>query len=732
MALPDASARAVRCDGLGAQVSLCPNWKDWIAFYEGGWRHDDNSVRQGWNPGPAPVLWSEYAYDGLVTRSEVFAYLEGGGEARRGDEPLYAWIRFSIVEQIEGLRQDANAAFNLLVEKPDATPSMQRGTNLVLGEDTRYPRRLRPSGKTYSRRNGFCLLEKGNRVRIGLAPGQSCKVTHTPPGPDNAVQYAMRAWHCVHVSMENRVGAHVDILLPMVPAERERYAAVARKGYDAALSEVGRFWRRRLKPSVIRVPEPPIDDAIYNSLRFSHMLSERDPATGKLCKVNASWHYNALWATPGAMDLTMLLDTLGYHDRVAGYLEIFRDEQGTTTPPGIDHEWGRTETEEQKGVFSRHPGYLAPPMRYKTIDWLSDNGAILYALAMHGLLSGDKAYIERFAENMVRSCEWIRDARALKGHGGHEGVLPPAVNSDMCTVFQGLWGIGWNYIGLSKAVKLLRRIGHPRAREFEREQRAYRRDFLAVFRDVVSRAPTWTDRSGRKRKVIPPAIHGEDAFRPGHAFALDAGPLFLVFSGLVRATDPAAKDSLAWYREGPPARVLRRESGCWQMGGLVHEMSSCEPCYSWNLFHSLQLGDRDRFLEGLYSLFAGGMSRKTWISVETRGGVAGNVFTAPLPIYLSRLSILDDIFKDDELHLLRVVSPEWLKHPGLSLDKIPTEHGPVSLDASLTKNGKRLDIHYRPAFHAPPRRVVLHVPPIPGLEETRLNGKRVKGSKVEV
>ena len=72
----------------------------------------------------------------------------------------------------------------------------------------------------------------------------------------------------------------------------------------------------------------------------------------------------------------------------------------------------------------------------------------------------------------------------------------------------------------------------------------------------------------------------------------------------MEARDPLMQDACAWFREGPQHKLYRPDASCWQVPVLIHEMSSCEPCYSWNIFHSWQLGDRERFLEGMYSLFA--------------------------------------------------------------------------------------------------------------------------------
>ena len=218
----------------------------------------------------------------------------------------------------------------------------------------------------------------------------------------------------------------------------------------------------------------------------------------------------------------------------------------------------------------------------------------------------------------MKSCEWIRDSRTLKGHGGVEGPLPPT------------------------------------------------------------------------------SLAGDDKEETRHAFYLDAGPLFLVFSGLLDADDEAMEAIRLWFREGPPREFYRHDSSCWQLPSLHHEMSSCEPCYSWNVFHSWQLGDREKFLEGMYSLFAGAASRKTWISCETRGGITGNIFSAPLAIFMARLAVIDDEWRENELHLLRFIPLAWMGNGQEAVfENPPTLYGPVTLRSRRSTNGKTLDVTFR-------------------------------------
>jgi len=716
-AQPCLNNRTRHLDGLGAQIGFAPHYTDDFSLWNAPFLpHDDGMTRQGWNDGDAPVLWTEWSKDGLLLRQEAFAHIPGGARTVTGDEPLFAWVRLSVHELCAALPLEEVQGFHLLIQAPHAQASMNtRNQQCVDITQGRYPRALSAEAEGYDPADWLRILEEDGKVRLAIAPGQTDYRQPTFKAPTEE-----HAFYDLYVQMPAVQGAHIDMLVPMLPCDRETFDRELALGYDAALAEANVFWAKETKsPTCFKVPEGEINEAIRQSIRFSHVLTERNPDTGKLCKLSGSWIYSALWTTPGAMDMIMMMDAIGQHAAVERCLEIFKDEQGTVVPPG--------------DAYELHPGFLSTPALYKSIDWLSDNGAVLWTLAMHALLSGDKAYTERFTDVLVKSCDWMKEARAKTGHGGYEGVLPPAVATDKCTKIQALWSVGWNYKGLTAAVRVLKGLKHPRAAEFAREAKECKETFLAALRDKCARMPVWKDAKGKKRILAPTALAGDEKEETRHAFYLDTGPLFPVFAGLLDADDPLMDDARAWFREGPQTKLYRRDSNCWQVPVLDHEMSSCEPCYSWNVFHNWQLGDRPRFLEGMYSLFAGALSRQTWTSCETRGGITGTVFASPLAIYLARLSVLDDQLKEGELHLLRLVPLAWLQ-PGdkCRFDNLPTEFGPVTLRTNVSKDGKTLDITWRPAFRAKPKKIVLHLPPMPGLQKVLVNGEtvRAKGGKV--
>jgi len=504
------------------------------------------------------------------------------------------------------------------------------------------------------------------------------------------------------------------ILLPMLPTERAVFDEELALGYDNALKQANRFWGKP-KPqtaAIVDTPEPGINATIEHSVKFIDVLSERNPATGDSSFVLGSLRYSGMYPTPNALMCVKLMDTMGFHQDVGRHLEIFRKYQGTIMPPG--------------DVFEMHPGYYGTPkLLLDYCDWLSDHGATLYAVCMHALLSGDKDFIDRWTDSIVKACEFIQYARAITGHGGVEGVMPSAIFTDTPTKPQAGWNDGYTYKGLTTAVRLLKKIGHPRAAEFMKEAEDYKAAFQKAFRARAAEMPTWKDAEGQEHPFVPMGVSGDETFELLHcAFYLDKGPIMLVWTGLLDADDPLMKSLLCWFREGPPTRYYRKDASLGLLPSLHHEMSSCEPQDSFNVFHSHQLGDREKYLEGLYSIFAGGVSRQTYTACEGRGGVTGLIF--PVGAYLVRLAVIDDDIKEDELHLLRLVPKAWLRSDRETIfDNMPTVFGPVSLRFSLSQDGKMLKITFKPDFRKgeQPKRIVFHTPPVDGLEEIVVNGK---------
>jgi len=710
------SSRTIQWRDQGVQVTFAPEYieRPWAHERHSYLERDDARVTQGWNNCAAPVLWSQSMVDGLLLRQEVFAHIPGAKAVETGVEPLFMWVRLSVVEACECMPVEKTCRFLLKMNAPHIYTGMAAGSLQFLKEKSEYPRQLHTESKEYSVENGLRILEQEKKVRLAVASGQNCNI-------EFCEQYPEKRDTSLYVTIPTEPGSSVDILLPMLPTGRAVVDKELAQGYDAALKQANRFWAPKPQTAaVVDTPETAINETLEHSLKFQEVLAEKNPATGDYAFLVGSLRYSGMYATPNAMAFTMLEDILGYHEVVDKHIEVLRKNQGTVIPPG--------------DCFELHPGYLSNPKELKhNCDWLSDHGAILYAVCMHGMLSGDQAFLDRWTDGIVKACEFIQSARSITGHGGVEGIMPAAVSTDTQTKVQAVWNDAWVYKGLITAVRLLKKLGHPRAAEFAKGAEDYKTIYQKAFRAKAAEMPTWKDSNGRNHPLVPTSITGASATELLHCgFYLDSGPLILAFAGLFEADDPLMKSALCWFREGPPTRYYRKGASLALLPSLHHEMSSCEPCYSWNLFHSHQLADREKFIEGMYSLFAGGISRQTYTSCEARGGITGTVCSASLAAYIARLAVIDDEIKEDQLHLLRLVPKAWLRSDRETVfDKMPTIFGPVSLRFSLSKNGKTLKVSFKPEFRKgeQPKRIVFHTPPVEGLDAVVVNGKKIKTNR---
>jgi hypothetical protein len=662
----------------------------------------------------APVIWTDFPRpEGIVLREEVFAHMKGGSDVKSGIEPLYAWVRlsvrhvdpirapkhFSFGVQLSGLYFDesgsADDTLYLLVKPKEAKLKEALSSRTIAGEKDQ------PAGM---------LIEQGDQARLRVQPGGDGKISFAEVAPGSG-RYNLK------IELPAREGAHTDLLVPMLTEPAEELASEAALGFDGALKQSDKYWGAKPATAArVHTPEHYINQAIRRNIQLAQIIAERNPDNGEYSFLSGSYGYDALWSTPTSMVSHMFLDLLGYHDVVARHLELYRKNQGTVHPPG-------------KG-FDDYSGYFSTPKTLTAINWLTDHGAIMEAISRHALLTGDQKFITEWTQPLIKACDFIKKSCQAKETGGVEGILPPAVATDSGVPSQAVWNEAWNYKGLSTTVELLKRIHNGRADEFADLASQFKENFNKAYRAAVARGQTWTDPQGKKREVPlanlvpPPHRHIYD-----DAFLLDGGPLVLPWSGLMLASDPMMKDFADFFREGPNWQLRRAQPSAIDRAVLIHEISSCEPCYSWNIVNSWQTGDRAHFLEGMYSLFCGAISPQTYVNCEHRNAMYGNVFAAPLATWCLRQSVIDDQIEPGTLHLLRLVPLAWLSKTEQTIfDNMPSEFGPVDLRFGLSADGKTLNISFTGHWRIKPAKVILHLPPSPGLEQVSINGRSIRQS----
>jgi len=667
-----------------------------------GWREDHE----------APVLWTDFPrHEGLVLRQEVVGHVTGGKAVEKGDEPLYAWVRLS-VKHVDPIRAPEKFFFAVQLSRVYYEQYGHRDDSLYLFAAPKQAKLADPlTAKPLAAGDGAAAagldVVQGGAVRLRVLPGAAGAVSLAETKAGSGV-------YNLKVELPVKVGAHTDILVPMLAAPAEELNAEAKVSFDGAIAEADAFWK--VKPASaarIHTPEKYINDAIARNIQLAQVVAERNPENGEYSFLSGSYGYDGLWATPTSMVSHMFLDLLGYHDVTERHAQLFKKNQGTVRPPGP--------------AYTMHPGYFSTPKSLTTIDWLTDHGAVLEQLSRHALLTGDQQFIDQWLGPIIKGCDFIKDACAKTGHGGVEGVMPPAVATDTGLPTQAVWNEAWAYKGLVTSVTLLKRVNHPRAAEFDTLASEFRAKFRDAYIARVEKEPTWTDAAGKPHPVLPTnLIPATQHHMYDDAFLLDTGPLVLPWSGLLDANDPLMTSFAEFFRDGPNRKLRAAVVSNLDRAVLDHEISSCEPCYSWNIVNSWKTGDRAHFLEGMYALFTGAISNQTFVNCEHRHAMYGNVFVAPLMTWCMRQSVIDDQLTAGELHLLRLVPRAWVSASEETVfENMPTEYGPVDLKFRLSGDGKQLDMTFAARWRQKPAKVVLHAPPVPGLTKILVNGKPI-------
>ncbi len=677
------------------------------------WRTDGGVGIQGWNNDHStPVLWTEWRLqDGLVIRQEIFSHIAGAKSVVTAVEPQYAWVRLSVTH-VDETTAAKSVSFAVQLSKVYYRHAevyhWEDGITInIEPKSAPYPKELRAESFEQEGNTGLRLIEPDDKIRLVALPPASSRVAFSE------VDFAKNVY-ALNIDLAGKVGEHVDLLVPFLPEARSLVAAEQLLGPKAALAESDAYWS--ITPAgaaAIHVPEDYINRVVRQNIKFAQVIAEKDYVNGDYTFLTGSWGYDNLWSATTSMTTHMFLDLLGYNQCVEQHIELFRKHQGSVKPPGPEYEL--------------HPGYFSTPKSLTAFNWLTDHGAILHQASTHALLSNDATFISAWTPAIVRACDFIKDSCAKPGPGGVEGLLPPAVATDDLIPTQAVYSLAWNYKGLTTAIKLLKRINHPRSTEFEVFAGEYKATFNKAFRGISALAPQWTDSAGTRHPKPPTTLSSTPM--PQHSFSaafyLDSGPMVLVWAGLLDAHDELMRSSVLYFREGPDVKLYGYRSNPLNRPVLIHEISSCEPCYSWNIFHSWQLGDRRYFLEGLYSLLAGSLSKQTYSACEHRHGIQSIQCSAYLAFYCARLSVIDDEIVPGELHLLRLCPQAWITSEEQSVfENMPTLHGTVNLRFRLSRDKQSLDVEFDAKWHDGAPKVIVHAPTIRELTHIAINGRR--------
>ncbi len=205
------------------------------------------------------------------------------------------------------------------------------------------------------------------------------------------------------------------------------------------------------------------------------------------------------------------------------------------------------------------------------IGWSHDGthpqtGRILYTMAEHYFLTGDKEWFQKNRVRMQEAADWIVRQRAdyLQGVPGRQGLevaglQPPQVLGDIA-LGKSWWR--WYFIhdafslqGLRRFADALADFDAEAARRYRVESDAYAKDLLRAVEREIASAPVRRVLDGTYRRVIPASPYARGAMvreiRGTYALVdieMGALPLADVF-GVLDPTDPRVREYLEVLEE---------------------------------------------------------------------------------------------------------------------------------------------------------------------------------------
>lgn len=582
--------------------------------------------------------------------------------ASSGDSPVFLRLRFTVAEIGK-----AKGPIRLWVQiaKNHTRYSMDERTNVRIEPVAPvYGRPLQKSGSALVDSQGLVVMHAGQPFEFHAQLPEALSSA--------ALRESQMDRNVTGFTIPRKPGAHIDLVFPFYPVPQAEIEEVTTAGFERAWAEVSACWERTIERGMrIEVPEK----AIMNLWRFSPTLSfitaDRYPNGDAVLKTSPHW-YEAMWPTPVSMNIVSLAQR-GYRQEALSYLDTLLDAGRRSVVPSTG----------KRNSFRSTEGFISGARDYLSISWVGDHGAILWSAAETYLLTRDDTWLRRWLPSLLAGLEWIaREREVMKLHG--IGLLPVGRATDADSPARVFWTDAWVYRGLAAMCRVLEAIGHPETSRWARERDDYRAAFQKLWKREIARTMRWPDSSGVLTPFVPWAA-GQRHDANLHPFYLDAGPMFLGVAGLVDADDETMTWAMKWLTEGPDAGSVRPDWANHQSRpSLAYEMSSVEPCYSWNIYLRFYRNEREKFLEGFYSLAAGSVSRRFLGAYETRDGIPGvPVGNAVIDSHLRNMLIFEDLPRKS-IHLLRNSPSAWLR-PGsrIRVEAAETYFGEIKFEFAV-------------------------------------------------
>ncbi len=464
--------------------------------------------------------------------------------------------------------------------------------------------------------------------------------------------------------------------MPVVPIKQgEDLAPLQSAAFDTYLAQTSRFWHEIVDRGLrIELPETKVTDTYKASLVYD--LIARDKLNGSYIQTVNKLHYHSFYLRD-ASDIVRMYEVTGYPDIARQVLDFFPYSQ---QPEG---------------------NFLSQEQQYD--GW----GEAMWAYGQHYRMTHDRAFAEQVFPSIVRAVAWLKQARQKDPLH----LMPASDVKDNEYVAGHL--TGYNFLalsGLKNVIIMADALGKTAdAAAFRGEYDDYRAAFLKVM----------DQRAAENAGYIPPALDGQKDGR-------DWGNLLSIYpEETLDPHDPRVgatlKNTQSRYQEG----LITYADGRW-----LHHYLTIK-----NTLSEVIRGDQEQAVADLYALLLHTSSTQAgfefairpWGSRDFEDNLSPHGWFAAEYRTLLRNMLVREEGRD--LHLLSVVSPEWIgRGKRIAVENAPTEFGAVSYVLEQPSDEKAV-LHLNANFANAPAKIWVHFPWFETVSSVSVDGKQAKFQK---
>jgi hypothetical protein len=352
-------------------------------------------------------------------------------------------------------------------------------------------------------------------------------------------------------------------------------------------------------------------------------------------------------------------------------------------------------------------------------------GRVLESCALHYLLTGDAAWLDKAGPRMAKACDWILRQRKLWNgnippNAWCYGLEPPIDVCDGSDTRLFFSVNAWYYAGLQRAAEVLAGQNAAQYAGLVKEAETFRQDIRKAADRSMALSPVVKVGDGTYRRYVPFAPYmrglgtemdtGFSGYADGRWFEFVMGSLLLVRCGIYDVNEPVVQEMLDVYEDR-----------------LVREGQNGQNGYNDAPALYLLLDDVPLFLRGMYHSYAAEVDPDLgYIFWEVQNRSYARDKTFEEAAFLERVRAMLVMEDGKDLWLARATPRAWLEQgKKISVKGAPTFFGTASYEIVSDVDHGRITATVEMPSRRPPRSVLLrfrHPKALP-IRSVLVNGK---------